>query len=552
MTALGMVDAANNIKNNGGGTLWDYLAFVPAVGYAAGRAGRAAGWLNGACFVGETRVAVGWDPESLVVTTAEVDALAGGEEWSGESIVAGSVLLGVALAGRQRSRRVRRVLGRVVRSGSTRLGVLPTGARRRENSSCEGGRVMEDIGIDEVFARRGGWESPQEAVGDQPEPVPLRESSREEEPRRSRAWLWLAPLMLALGCLWQGLPGSVREGASSAVEPRAVQAASVDSRESSGPTLRTRRIDEIRPGMRVLAQHPDSSENAKPDVEIVPAANRLVSLVMPKPDGGTLEIRTIWPASTLCEYGVSVGAVIHADPSEIETTGDALVTRIEPCPEIERGPGRIVTTTFKHSAANIVDISLARDAAHPPETIGTTGNHPFWSEDRQTFVSAEELRDGERLRRADATIATVADTTRRRVGEPVYNLEVDAEHVYHVGVGGVLVHNTGTQACFGSAAFGSAVHGNFLSRLQAGGLRGTVQHNRTGPGHTGIDLTFRNTAYFPGVAQGFRHAELKPDSWSGLATFQRQLSTWRGTGTRGNVALFTYDAAGNITFAGIF
>jgi hypothetical protein len=119
-------------------------------------------------------------------------------------------------------------------------------------------------------------------------------------------------------------------------------------------------------------------------------------------------------------------------------------------------------------------------------------------------------------------------------------------------VGGVLVHNTGTQACFGSAAFGSAVHGNFLSRLQAGGLRGTVQHNRTGPGHTGIDLTFRNTAYFPGVAQGFRHAELKPDSWSGLATFQRQLSTWRGTGTRGNVALFTYDAAGNITFAGIF
>jgi hypothetical protein len=37
------------------------------------------------------------------------------------------------------------------------------------------------------------------------------------------------------------------------------------------------------------------------------------------------------------------------------------------------------------------------------EPIGTTPNHPFWSEDRQTFVRADELKEGEHLRAFNGT-----------------------------------------------------------------------------------------------------------------------------------------------------
>lgn len=112
--------------------------------------------------------------------------------------------------------------------------------------------------------------------------------------------MWLAPAVLALACFWQGLPGGARQDAATAVGPSVAHAAAVPSAKSSVPTLKTRRIDGIRPGMRVLAEHPDAAENARPDIEIEPAAWRLVSLVVGKPDGGTLEIDSLWPAAELC------------------------------------------------------------------------------------------------------------------------------------------------------------------------------------------------------------------------------------------------------------
>ncbi|MEZ6058376.1 MAG: hypothetical protein R3C01_16875 [Planctomycetaceae bacterium] len=57
-------------------------------------------------------------------------------------------------------------------------------------------------------------------------------------------------------------------------------------------------------------------------------------------------------------------------------------------------------------------------------------------------MAAGELRMGEHLQRADGTLTQVTQITPHR-GPPVevFNLEIDTEHVYHVGDGGVLVHN---------------------------------------------------------------------------------------------------------------
>jgi hypothetical protein len=75
------------------------------------------------------------------------------------------------------------------------------------------------------------------------------------------------------------------------------------------------------------------------------------------------------------------------------------------------------------------------------ETIGVTGNHPFWSLDRLEFVQVGELAIGERLQTLSGDTKWVQHKLPRPGPEPVYNLEIHAEHVYYVGTSGVLAHN---------------------------------------------------------------------------------------------------------------
>ena len=75
------------------------------------------------------------------------------------------------------------------------------------------------------------------------------------------------------------------------------------------------------------------------------------------------------------------------------------------------------------------------------EPVGVTDNHPYWSVDREAFVEAGNLRQGERLN-TFAGIRTIASVTARPKDEAVYNLEINREHVYRVGEAGTLVHNS--------------------------------------------------------------------------------------------------------------
>lgn len=57
-------------------------------------------------------------------------------------------------------------------------------------------------------------------------------------------------------------------------------------------------------------------------------------------------------------------------------------------------------------------------------------------------MAVGELRLGENLLLADETTRCIGSLTRRENRETVYNIAVDGEHVFYVGDGGVLVHNT--------------------------------------------------------------------------------------------------------------
>ena len=73
------------------------------------------------------------------------------------------------------------------------------------------------------------------------------------------------------------------------------------------------------------------------------------------------------------------------------------------------------------------------------DTVGVTGLHRVYTEDRG-WVEADNLTIGEPVRGANGEL-TVAGLTRDLGAHRVYNMTVEADHVYYVGTVDALVHN---------------------------------------------------------------------------------------------------------------
>jgi Pretoxin HINT domain/A nuclease family of the HNH/ENDO VII superfamily with conserved AHH len=158
--------------------------------------------------------------------------------------------------------------------------------------------------------------------------------------------------------------------------------------------------------------------------------------------------------------GDGVGSEIFLEMPELGAVGFARVNAIEPCPEVIDGPGRVVTATFRHQSANVLDLAFAPVSGPKSETttvafntssfsrpsassflLGVTSVHPFWSVDRADFVPAGELRPLEQVLGIDGQHFRLTSITPRAGPETVYNFEVALDHVYYVGRDGLLVHN---------------------------------------------------------------------------------------------------------------
>ena len=101
------------------------------------------------------------------------------------------------------------------------------------------------------------------------------------------------------------------------------------------------------------------------------------------------------------------------------------------------GVGNLVTGTFRHISDDVIDLTVEGQ----DKPIGVTNSHPFWSVDRQEFVPAGELLQGERLLLFSGDTARVTQKLPRPGPHVVYNIEVFGEHVYQVTLDGVVVHN---------------------------------------------------------------------------------------------------------------
>jgi hypothetical protein len=195
-------------------------------------------------------------------------------------------------------------------------------------------------------------------------------------------------------------------------------------------------IEQIQVGDRVLAESPTGEEDTAFGSEIIPSDWRTLTLRTPKRDGTVAEVVLLRPLAWLNEQHGEVGGTVFISVPECGIDGNAEVLAIDSCPEIPSGAGRVVTGTFLHQARSTITLTIAGQS----ESIECTGNHPFWSEDRQTFVRADSLQRNETLRTATG-LTTVESWTPVLNPTPVYNIEVHGAHVYHVGISGVVVHN---------------------------------------------------------------------------------------------------------------
>jgi hypothetical protein len=202
--------------------------------------------------------------------------------------------------------------------------------------------------------------------------------------------------------------------------------------------------------MRVFAHNPqipiyERSNRVEPDWH----QWRIVDVNIKKLDGGQLDATLFRSPEWMELHNVQVGSCVAMDTPELNALGEAVVLAIRAPPLVETSPGEVVTATFRHTAADIIDIATLGTE----DVIGTTTNHPFWSESRQAFVEASALEVGESLKTFTGRITQITSITPRGPPEPVYNFTVYGEHVYYVGPSGILVHNA--EAYTGPIDYGS-------------------------------------------------------------------------------------------------
>jgi hypothetical protein len=128
---------------------------------------------------------------------------------------------------------------------------------------------------------------------------------------------------------------------------------------------------------------------------------------------------------------ITVGDVVQATDPTTDTSGP-----------------REVTDVRSHESERLLyEITVTTDTGNG--TLTATDEHPFWVDNLNTWVNAEDLKPGYTFTTADNRPATVAGTRPFADARLVYNLTVDGLHTYYVGSAGggraadVLVHNCG-------------------------------------------------------------------------------------------------------------
>jgi len=209
----------------------------------------------------------------------------------------------------------------------------------------------------------------------------------------------------------------------------------------------TKKIEEVRVGQRVLTTDGDETAGEEdeydPDLRVEPDQRswRKIAVRMPDPNGSDypVDIVALRPLTWLEKTGAEPGKWIHFSLAEMQVSGYALVTAVESCPKIEKGPGRVVLATITSVSNHVLKMRLEGQE----EPLEPTALHRFYFEDRREWISAGLLRNGERIRTREGSVR-FKGADRKPGATRVYNLEVQTKHCYYVAAQCVLSHNVGS------------------------------------------------------------------------------------------------------------
>jgi hypothetical protein len=245
--------------------------------------------------------------------------------------------------------------------------------------------------------------------------------------RRFDPWS-VASIAVLSFCLWMSWQPAAQTSASTRPQPSVT--------DHTEPVIRA--IVDYKVGDAVLADEQRGEHDTSLGTHVDRATWRHLVLKARKVDGSTADVEFLRPAHWLTERHAKVGGTIEVSVPECGIEGQATVLAIHDCPRLQPTPPgyRTVTGTFRHASADILDITVKGQS----EPLGTTAVHPFWSEDRQDYVRADELKVGEHLL-GDTGPVTITALAPRGSPEPVYNLEVLGDHNYHVTEANLLGHN---------------------------------------------------------------------------------------------------------------
>ncbi len=139
--------------------------------------------------------------------------------------------------------------------------------------------------------------------------------------------------------------------------------------------------------------------------------------------------------SAIEELGISVGVAVDASRLDLEGVVTGAVLAIEPGIVLDSGEGCPVTGRFESISSEVLSLPIEGDSP-----LIVTAGHPVFSVDRERWVAAGDLIEGE-LVLGDTGVVRVSAGIPLRDSQVVYNLEVFDAHQYQVGDLGIWVHN---------------------------------------------------------------------------------------------------------------
>lgn len=229
-----------------------------------------------------------------------------------------------------------------------------------------------------------------------------------------------------------------------------------------------RAIETLQVGDRVLTSDPCANGT---DVE--PATWRRITLRMLNPEGAhdILNLELLRSEEWILTGNCKAGCRIWLDLDEMGLHGWADVLRIDPCPSVCPGAGRVVLGTVTHLNSCVLGLGLSGEQ-HPLEL---TDRHLLFSATRNAWVPASELQVGEEL--ATRTSVVRVESKESKPGTSrVFNIEVEGEHCYFAGALEVLSHNTCAAKEAGSLTYSEMRQGglNLTDRMSGNQFRKLV------------------------------------------------------------------------------